>query len=62
MAQFDADETQPVPQFQHTEIREVESIVGQMILLPCTITNLGDRVVSTIISINGDETDFSIIR
>lgn len=45
MAHFD-DTTPPAPEFQQTEIREVESVVGQMVLLPCTVTNLGDRVVS----------------
>lgn len=45
MSQFE-DEAQPAPQFQHAEIKEVECVVGQMVLLPCTVTNLGDRVVS----------------
>lgn len=43
----DFDRTTPsIPEFQHTEIKEVDSVVGQMVLLPCTVTNLGDRVVS----------------
>lgn len=45
MAQYD-DGILPAPEFQHTEIKEVESVVGQMVLLPCTVKNLGDRVVS----------------
>lgn len=45
MAQFE-NGAQPAPEFQHVEIKEVESVVGQMVLLPCTVTNLGDRMVS----------------
>lgn len=36
-----------VPEFDDTVLKEIHAIAGQTIVLPCTVRNLGDKVVST---------------
>ncbi|KAK9704279.1 Immunoglobulin I-set domain [Popillia japonica] len=36
------------PEFDDTVLKEIQAIAGQTIVLPCTVRNLGDKVVSWI--------------
>lgn len=36
------------PEFDDTVLKEIQAIAGQTIVLPCTVRNLGDKVVSAV--------------
>ncbi|XP_022900542.1 protein amalgam-like isoform X2 [Onthophagus taurus] len=45
---IEESQVEVVPEFDESALKEIHAIVGQTIVLPCTVRNLGDKVVSWI--------------